>query len=298
VFSIKINPLVAVTVLGRMNQRCGWEHNGRQNIDNVLVVVINGSCIFQWDDVQHELAVGDALIIPAFTMYNAYTNVECDYYFFHFRTVDPITSEPDSALPDTKALKKEAVLNFDIRERQGVDESLVYANIKTHLSDHYEEIIYLTSKCFDKLSTMGRYDNPYIRLYFTEILLLLDLRLRQQQQTCDFYPIPLNNMVSFINQNYTMPISLQDLSDKFQLSKQYIARLFIKYLFVTANTYILSVKLYHAQELLKFSRMNISEISQYLGFCSTSYFSRVFKQYYSISPKQYQFSTNKTLRNI
>jgi len=293
VFSIKINPLVTVTVIGRMTQRCGWDHNGKQNIDNLLVVVIKGSCTFEFDNNKFELTAGDALIIPAFTLYKAYTNVECDYYFFHFKTSEPFTVLSDSELPEFKVYPKEKFNNFDIKQHQGVVENIVFVDAKTSLSENYEDVLFLISKCFNKLTTMGRYDNPYIRLYFTEILLLLDLRLRKMLQTFEYYPSPLNNMLTFINQNYTMPISLQVLSEKFQLSKQYISRLFMKYLNMTANTYILTVKLYHAQELLKFSRMNISEISHYLGFCSTSYFSRVFKQYYSISPKQYQFSSMK-----
>lgn len=297
--SIRIDPLITITVLGRMNQLHGWEHNGKKNQENVLVVVIKGSCVFQWPDNRYELETGDVLVIPAQTLYHAYTESECEYYFFHFQTAEPIQIKPETALPAlTSPIQAANGLNFDIRQRQGIDPGLVYVEYKTQLSEYYKDVLFLISKAFDKLNNMGRYDSPFIRLYFTEILLLLDLQLHQQhQQQVKPYPAQLANMISFINQNYTQPLSLQQLSDNFQLSKQYIARLFIRYLNVTANTYILMVKLHHAQELLKFSRMNITEISNHLGFCSTSYFSRVFKQYYAISPKQYQYSSNKLIQN-
>lgn len=294
--SIRIDPLITVTVLGRMRQVQGWEHNGKKNPDNVLVAVINGSCVFRWDGESHELKSQDVLIIPAQTLYYAYTQAGCEYYFFHFRTAEPMETKPDILPPpSTEAVHMANGLNFDVRQRQGVDPGITYVSVQTSLTDYYQDMMFLISQSMDKLSRMGRYDSPFIRLYFTEILLLLNLQLQQQQRrlTVKPYPARLSNILSFINDNYTKPLSLQQLSDTFQLSKQYIARLFIRYLSVTTNTYILMVKLQHAQELLKFSRMNISEISDYLGFCSTSYFSRVFKQYCGVSPKQYQYSTNK-----
>lgn len=294
--SVRIDPLITVTVLGRMNQLQGWEHNGRRNPENVLVVIIKGTCVFRWKDNHHELHTGDALIIPANTLYRAHTDLGCEYYFFHFLTTDPIEQTSDASIP-TPIIPIVNInnLNFDVRKRQGIDPGMVYVQTKTPLSAHYKDALYLISKCFDKLNSMGRYDSPFIRLYFTEILLLLDVQLHQQQQTAKPYPVQLANMLSFIDQNYTQPISLQNLSDNFHLSKQYIARLFIRHLSVTTNTYILMVKLHHAQELLRFSRMNIAEIANHLGFCSPSYFSRMFKQYYAISPKQYQYSTNQLL---
>ena len=43
----------------------------------------------------------------------------------------------------------------------------------------------------------------------------------------------------------------------------------------------------HAAYLLSSTYMNVSEAADYLGFSSTSYFSRVFKQYYGVSPSEY-----------
>lgn len=238
--SIRIDPLITVTVLGRMNQLQGWEHNGKKNKDNVLVVVIKGTCVFQWPDNRYELETGDVLVIPAQTLYHAYTETECEYYFFHFQTTEPLRSISDSDLPAlTAPIIQTTGLNFDIRERQGIDPGLAYVSVKTSLSEYYEDVLFLISKCVDKLNNMGRYERRLSSLHFTEILLLMDLQLRKQrQQPTAPYPAQLANMVSFINQNYTQPISLQNLSDTFQLSKQYIARLFIRYLCVTANNCI------------------------------------------------------------
>ncbi|MDF2927220.1 MAG: AraC family transcriptional regulator [Paenibacillaceae bacterium] len=286
-YAVPINTLATVNVLGRMTQRCGWEHNGKRHGDHLLVAVVGGACTFYCETLKHEMSAGDALLIPAGTSYKAHTDVECDYYFFHFRTDAPIVRDKGPELsPWSLPSADKASPSFNIRERPQAQSGIVYVQAKTRLDNQYREVLFLISKCFDKLSSLGRYDTPFIRLYFTEILLVLSQQFKQQSG--EAYPLPLKKMIMYVNQNYTLPLSLQDLSEHFQLSKQYISRLFAAHLRVSANHYILTVKLYHAQELLKFSSMNVAEISDYLGFCSPSYFTRVFKQMYAITPKRYQ----------
>ena len=43
----------------------------------------------------------------------------------------------------------------------------------------------------------------------------------------------------------------------------------------------------HATYLLRNTYMNVNQAADYLGFSSTSYFSRVFKKYYGVSPSAY-----------
>ena len=56
----------------------------------------------------------------------------------------------------------------------------------------------------------------------------------------------------------------------------------------TIPAYILRKKIEEAGYLLKFSRLNISEISSLLCFSSQSHFTQQFRSYYGITPKQYR----------
>jgi two-component system response regulator YesN len=51
---------------------------------------------------------------------------------------------------------------------------------------------------------------------------------------------------------------------------------------------ILQKRIKKAKEYMKTTDKKIYEISQLVGFDDTGYFSRVFRRYYGISPKEYQ----------
>ena len=70
-----------------------------------------------------------------------------------------------------------------------------------------------------------------------------------------------------------------------------------KYVYnLTVNKYMQHVKLEAAKEMLKLSEKNISEIVTSIGLNNRSYFSKIFKEKYGVSPK-YFLRTKKNLKN-
>ena len=71
----------------------------------------------------------------------------------------------------------------------------------------------------------------------------------------------------------------------------------LKYVYnLTVNKYMQHVKLEAAKEMLKLSEKNISEIVTSIGLNNRSYFSKIFKEKYGVSPK-YFLRTKKNLRH-
>ena len=56
----------------------------------------------------------------------------------------------------------------------------------------------------------------------------------------------------------------------------------------TVNNFICHIRLLKAEQLLKNSDLNISEIVYSLGWSSRSYFSKIFKEKYNCTPSFYQ----------
>lgn len=66
-----------------------------------------------------------------------------------------------------------------------------------------------------------------------------------------------------------------------------------KYVYnLTVNKYMQHIKLEAAKEMLKLSEKNISEIVTAIGLNNRSYFSKIFKEKYSVSPKYFLKSKN------
>ncbi|KAF2515643.1 helix-turn-helix domain-containing protein [Flavobacterium foetidum] len=58
----------------------------------------------------------------------------------------------------------------------------------------------------------------------------------------------------------------------------------------TVNDYITHMRVLKAETLIRTSDLNISEIVYCIGFTSRSYFSKIFKQKFNCSPKEYKFN--------
>ncbi|MBF7091511.1 helix-turn-helix transcriptional regulator [Flavobacterium sp. ALJ2] len=60
----------------------------------------------------------------------------------------------------------------------------------------------------------------------------------------------------------------------------------------TVNDFITFMRIEKAENLIRTSDLNISEIVYAIGFTSRSYFSKIFKQKYNCSPKDYKYNQN------
>lgn len=103
----------------------------------------------------------------------------------------------------------------------------------------------------------------------------------------------LNDIISYINYNYALPLTVEQICQKFSVSRNSLQLLFKKNLNVPPKQYIAQVKLKKAKILIKENKYTISEISEMLGFTSIHYFSRKFKKEFNLSPSEYAKSIYK-----
>lgn len=79
-----------------------------------------------------------------------------------------------------------------------------------------------------------------------------------------------------------------DIAVNLGLSESYLSRLFRRETGERLQDYIVSVRLEHAVNLLKYSEESISNIAEYVNFPSQSYMGKIFQKKYQMSPKQFR----------
>lgn len=82
----------------------------------------------------------------------------------------------------------------------------------------------------------------------------------------------------YLDKHFTDAINLDDLAERFYISKFYLTREFKKEFGITIIRYILNKRMEYAKELLTFTDKTVEEISEICGFNDQSYFSRQFKK--------------------
>ncbi len=97
----------------------------------------------------------------------------------------------------------------------------------------------------------------------------------------------LGEIALYIQENIYSPINVEDICQRFSLSRSSIQTLFTKNLNTSPKQYISDLKFAKAKQMIKESTYSISEIARICGFSSIHYFSRVFKEKYGVTPTSY-----------
>lgn len=95
----------------------------------------------------------------------------------------------------------------------------------------------------------------------------------------------LKQMVQFIEQTYAQKVTLEDIAKAADISKSEALRCFQAGLRSTPIAYLNSVRLIKARELLLRTNLSITDIAHSAGFESASYFDRLFKRAYAVTPR-------------
>lgn len=92
----------------------------------------------------------------------------------------------------------------------------------------------------------------------------------------------------YIRQHYSENITLNFLAEQFFLHPNYLSRLFKEKTGKNFVEYLTEVRMEKVKELLKTSDCKIIEICAMAGYDNPRYFSKVFRQYTGMTPKEYR----------
>lgn len=92
----------------------------------------------------------------------------------------------------------------------------------------------------------------------------------------------------YIELHYSESLSLNDLAKKFYISKEYLATSFKKKFDTTVHQYIQKVRLNKSMDLLNEGHYRISNIALMVGYDNFSYFNKLFRREFGITPSEYR----------
>jgi two-component system response regulator YesN len=112
---------------------------------------------------------------------------------------------------------------------------------------------------------------------------IFGLLLNEEEAPNDYL---LQGIKDYIYEHLSEDISLQEVADKMFFSTVYFSRFFKKQTGETFSNYLLRIRMEHAVKLLQKNK-KVTEISEACGYHDPGYFSRIFKEYYKYTPKDY-----------
>ncbi|MGG5373354.1 AraC family transcriptional regulator [Enterococcus sp. AZ196] len=141
--------------------------------------------------------------------------------------------------------------------------------IDTHLTGGRKQIN-LSVSCYEFLMNL----NQTRQYEFTE------------DQIYKKYVLPT---ITTIENQFELPLTLEELASNLFVTPQYLSRVFKKYTNETIFSYLQKVRLNKSKELLiNHSHLKIQEITALCGFSDTSYFISLFKKLTGYTPLQFR----------
>ena len=98
----------------------------------------------------------------------------------------------------------------------------------------------------------------------------------------------LKAMLTYIQENYSSNISLDDIAQAGSVSRTFCNNLFHKYTDQTPIENLTRFRVSKVAEILNSTSLSMSEIADVTGFSSASYMGEAFKKYYGESPRSFK----------
>ena len=98
----------------------------------------------------------------------------------------------------------------------------------------------------------------------------------------------ITSIKQIIECNYYLDLSVASISQQVFLTPNYISRIFKQETGETITEYILRLRMDQAKVIIATSDFNIRETAMAVGYDDANYFSKVFKKYTGLSPREYK----------
>ena len=120
-------------------------------------------------------------------------------------------------------------------------------------------------------------------------------RLVRKHATKQYSPI-IQKAVACIESGLTDDLSLRTLATALNVNASYLSALFSKETGQTVTEYVNEKRMKAGAQLLHATRLQVQTIAQYCGVSDVNYFSKMFKKYYGMTPKQFRETGSNSLK--
>ena len=155
--------------------------------------------------------------------------------------------------------------------------------------DMFSEIFSKYRECIDNPD--GKDDNILAGLLFK--ILFFSATKRNTYVEQPFVDKRISSIVQYINKNFAQISSIEEIASRFFLSKYYLCHMFKASLGVPLITYLHTIRIKAACEMIESGNYKITEIATKCGFNTTPYFCKVFKDEKGLTPSEYKRSYKK-----
>lgn len=142
-------------------------------------------------------------------------------------------------------------------------------------------------KYFLKLSELTK-NNTVSLNFFINLFSILATAEKSKGKTVSEVKNKISEVIDHINDNLDKKLSLDVIATETKISKYYLCHSFSSVVGMTVMDYLTLARISKAKQLLSETSLSISDIATEVGFDSFAYFSKVFREKESVTPRAYR----------
>lgn len=239
-----------------------WRPRGR--LDFQLLYIAAGKAHFHIDGEEKIVTAGHMVLYRPKEpqKYEYYAEDQTEVYWVHF------TGSNVTNILHSYGLTK--------------DKKVFYCGSDLEYKNHFRTMIQELQMCKDDYPEM-------LEMYLRQIFIKLH-RYFNTVSKVDNSQIAedIDNAMIYFTEHYNEDICIEDYVQKHHMSTSWFIRNFKQYTGSTPMQYIISKRIYNAENLLQSEHYNVTEIANIVGYDNPLYFSRIFKKIKGISPSEYR----------
>lgn len=246
--------------------------------------VYQGSCNYYIDNVNNffQLNEKEMCIVNPNIVHGIKIESKEDIVFKLFLPVDIIDLNKFKDLDQERILKK-----FFVNSMNKNSLYSAYIVIDTKSNEELESILFhLFSEYFYRNLVWKQVYNNYLSLLLLELMRIEESNYKMvaEKMNDDFI---MTRIINCIQKNYQF-ITLKDLAKDFHFHENYLSRKIKNVTNKSFNELLIQSRLQEAERLLTNTNLSISEISNKIGYSKPSYFYKLFKEHYNMTPMEYR----------
>ena len=260
----------ALPICGIEECRPGYFHSPPKRSIYLIHIILRGKGILEIDDQTFHLGENDAFLIPPYRKgsYRADQEEPWVYMWIGF-----------SGLKAYECLAK-AGFGQQRLVRQVACTERLHGIIRKML-----EIPQLTL-----VNELRR--NSMMQWFLSELIEEYQV-LHKNQDTYSYSAAAyVNYAKEFLAENYNRKVKVNDLAERIGINRSYLAKSFKKMIGCSPQQFLVNLRMEKAVTMLKNTEFPINQIAAEVGYENPLTFSKIFKQRYGISPKNYRGSAS------
>lgn len=257
-------------------------HNGLE-----ILYVYEGTGHLILDDCFYEIKPRMLIILKPYQL-----------HFIHFKAEVPYKStlfiiEPHFIEQSKILLPHFHHLIFELLNENKVEQVF-------YLSEHqHERLDQLFHQLYQSLQHRMKTDlrNEVVILFTMNFFLELFLEIVPKLKDKEIHPLritlPVEEVLQWIDLHFRERVTMERIAEELHQSVHHMLKQFRRQVGKTIHTVIMEKRLEYARIILHSDQQSIETISHHSGFNSPSYFIRVFKKKYGVTPHQYRLNLTK-----